>query len=57
MASNRSPEFKDVLVHIVCVVEIQFESTYSLTNITAETTCQGKVKQRKMPVLLHFFAL
>ena len=28
MVLNRSPEFKDVIVQIVCVVENQFESAW-----------------------------
>ena len=42
MASNRSPEFKDVIVQIVCVVEIQFESAWALTNITSRNICHAK---------------
>ena len=34
MVLNRSPEFKFVIVQIVCVVEIQSESARALTNIT-----------------------
>ena len=42
MALNRSPEFKGVIVQIVCVVEIQFESAWLLTSITFGTTCHAK---------------
>ena len=35
MALNRSPEFQGVIVQIVCVIEIQFESACILTNITS----------------------
>ena len=35
MALNRSPEFKVAIVQIVCVVEIQSESAWALTNIVA----------------------
>ena len=38
MALNRSPEFKGVAVQIVCVVEIQFESAWALTNVTSDNT-------------------
>ena len=33
MALNRSPEFKIVIVQIVCVVESQSESAWGLTNL------------------------
>lgn len=42
MALNRSPEFKRVIVQIVCVVDILYESTWALTNITSGTTCDAK---------------
>ena len=42
MALNCSPEFKIVIVQIVCVVEIQSESVWDLTNITLGNTCQAK---------------
>ena len=42
LALNRSPEFKGVIVQIVCVVEIQFESALDLTNITSGNTCHAK---------------
>ena len=29
MALNRSPEFKSVIVQIICIVEIQFESAWA----------------------------
>ena len=35
MALNQSPEFKGVIFQIVCVVEIQFESAWTLTNINS----------------------
>ena len=37
LALNRSPELKDVIVQIVCIVEIQSESVLALTNITSAT--------------------
>ena len=42
MALNRSPEFKVVIVQIVCVVEIQSESAWALTNIISGNTCHAK---------------
>ena len=36
MALNRSPEFKGVIVQIVCVVEIPFESAWAVTNLPRE---------------------
>ena len=42
MALNRSPEFKVVIVQIVCVVEIKYESAWALTNITSSNTCHAK---------------
>ena len=42
MALDRSPEFKFVIVQIVCVVEIQSESAWALTNITSGNTCHAK---------------
>ena len=41
-ALNRSPEFKGVIVRIVYVVEIEFESAWVLTNITFGNTCHTK---------------
>ena len=32
MAPDRSPEFKGVIVQILCIVEIQFESAWALNN-------------------------
>ena len=40
MAPDCSPEF--VIVQIVCVVEIQSESAWALTNITSGNTCHAK---------------
>ena len=37
-----SPEFKAVIVQIVCVVEIQSESAWTLTNITSGNTSHAK---------------
>ena len=37
LALNRSPELKDAIVQIVCIVEIQSESVLALTNITSAT--------------------
>ena len=42
MAVDRSSEFKVVIVQIVCVVEIQSESAWALTNITSGNTCHAK---------------
>ena len=42
MALDRSPEFKVVIVQIVCVIEIQSESTWALTNIILGNTCHAK---------------
>ena len=42
MALNRSPEFKVVIVQIVCVVEVQSESAWALTNITSGNICLAK---------------
>ena len=41
MAHNHSPEFKVVIVQIVCVVEIQFVSAWPLTNTNSDTTCHA----------------
>ena len=37
MALNCSPEFKGVVVQIVCAVEIPFGPAWALTNITSGT--------------------
>ena len=42
MALNHSPVFKVVIVQIVCVVIIQSESAWALTNITSGNTCHAK---------------
>ena len=42
MALNHSPEFKSVIVQILCVVEIQPESAWGLTNIISGNTCHAK---------------
>ena len=42
MAQNRSPEFKVVIVQIACVVEIQSECAWVLTNISSGNTCHAK---------------
>ena len=42
MALNRSPEFKGVIIQIVCVVEIQSEPASTLTNIPWGNTCHAK---------------
>ena len=39
MVLGRSPEFKDVIVQIVCVGEIQSESAWDLTSITSGNNC------------------
>ena len=39
MALNRSPEFKSVIVQILCVVENHFELAWALTNIISGTIC------------------
>ena len=36
MALNRSSELNGVIVHILCVVEIQFESAWAIINVTGE---------------------
>ena len=41
MALNRSSEFEDVIVQIVCVVEIQSSPTWALTNVTSGNTCHA----------------
>ena len=41
MALNRSPEFKGVIVQIVCVLEILFESAWASTNINSSTNCRA----------------
>ena len=41
MNLDRSPEFKVVIVHIVCVVEIQSKYARALTNITSGNTCHA----------------
>ena len=38
LALDRSPEFKAVVVQIVCVVEIQSESAWALPNVTSGKT-------------------
>ena len=40
--SKCSPELKVVIVQIVCVVEIQSESAWTLTNITSGNTCHAE---------------
>ena len=43
MVINGSPEFKVVnFFLIICVVEIQSESAWALTNITSGNTCHAK---------------
>ena len=42
MTLSRSPEFKGVIVQIVCVVEIKSESAWALTNINSGNTCHAK---------------
>ena len=42
MVLTRSSEFKGVIVQIVCVVEIQTESAWALTNKTSGNTCHAK---------------
>ena len=42
MALISSSGFKGVIVQIVCVVEIQFESAWALTNRTSGNTCHAK---------------
>ena len=51
MAQNRSPEFKVVIVRIVCVVEIQSESAWALTNITSGNTCNAEFHASEASVL------
>ena len=41
MALNCLSKFKGVIVLIDCVVEIQYESAYALTNITSGTICHA----------------
>ena len=41
-ALYRSPDFKVGIVQIVCVIEIQSESAWDLTNITSGNTCHAK---------------
>ena len=43
MALNRSPEFKGVIVQIVYVGEIQFESAWALANISSDNICHAKL--------------
>ena len=42
MALDRSPEFKIVIVQIVCVVHTQSDTAWALTNITSGNTCHAK---------------
>ena len=42
MALDHSPEFKVVIVQVVCVVEIKSESAWALTNIISGNTCHAK---------------
>ena len=44
MSLNRSPEFQGVIVQIVDVVEIQFESACALTNTSLCTTCHANFR-------------
>ena len=42
MDKDRAPEFKVVIVQIVCIVEIQSESAWALSNITSGNTYKAK---------------
>ena len=42
MDLKHSPEFKSVIALILCVLEIQSESAWALTNIISGNTCHAK---------------
>ena len=65
MALNRSSELNGVIVHILCVVEIQFESAWAIINVTGEPLAmlngpqmhlsQVAFKKEELSIFSYFF--
>ena len=56
MALNCSPEFKGLIVQIVCVTEIRFESAWALTNITSGKPSFKHPRQVVLKMMIYIFS-